>query len=113
MFAEVEPCFVFHFLNSYEDADGRVVLDVVRHPRMFATDLLGPNEGNTTLDRWLVDPRGGPVKESRLDDHSQEFPRIDERLVGRPHRYGYGVQLDFGEDLSGRRVCVWGLGGPW
>ncbi len=31
------------------------------------------------------------MKEERLDDRGQEFPRVDERLVGRPHRYGYAV----------------------
>lgn len=31
---DVEPCFVFHTLNAYEDGD-RVVIDVVRYPRMF------------------------------------------------------------------------------
>ena len=46
--SEVQPCYVFHPLNAYEDDDGRVVLDVVRHPKMFATDLLGPNEGAPT-----------------------------------------------------------------
>ena len=33
----------------------------------------------------------GKVTEERLDDTGQEFPRVDERLVGRPHRYGYAV----------------------
>ena len=85
----VDPCFVFHPMNAYEDSDGRVVLDVVRHPKMFATRLDGPNEGRSTLDRWIVDPKGGPVKESRLSDRGQEFPRHDERLIGQPYRYGY------------------------
>ena len=101
VYAEVEPCFAFHYLNSYEDSDGRVVLDVVRHPRMFATDLLGPNEGAATLDRWLVDPKGGPVKETRLDDHGQEFPRMDERRIGKRHRYGYGAGLQMGAEVAG------------
>lgn len=95
---EVDLCYVFHPMNAYEDAQGRVVLDVVRHPRMFATDMNGPNEGATTLDRWLIDPKGGAVKESRLDDQGQEFPRLDERLVGKPYRYGYTTGL--GDDLS-------------
>ena len=97
---EVDPCFLFHPLNSYEDSDGRVVLDVVRHPKMFATDITGPNDGTPTLDRWVIDPKGGPVKESRLDERSQEFPRMDERLIGKPYRYGYcghvGAGLLFG-----------------
>src|SRR2546421_152365 len=33
----------------------------------------------------------GKVLESRSDDQGQEFPRVDERLVGKRHRYGYTV----------------------
>ena len=85
---DVEPCYVFHPLNAYDDGE-RVILDVVRHPRMFATELLGPNEGTPTLERWTVDLVAGKVLQERLDDRDQEFPRIDERLVGRRHRFGY------------------------
>ena len=95
---EVDPCYVFHSMNGYEDSDGRVVLDVVRHPAMFASDMQGPNEGAATLDRWLIDPTGGPVKEDRLDESGQEFPRLDERLTGKPYRYGYTTGL--GGDVS-------------
>ena len=88
---DVEPCYVFHPLNGYDDGDS-IVLDVVRHPKMFVTDFHGPNEGPTTLDRWTVDLANGKIREIRLDDHPQEFPRINERLVGRPYRYGYAMQ---------------------
>jgi carotenoid cleavage oxygenase len=89
---DVEPCYVFHPLNAFDDGD-RVVLDVVRHPRMFATELLGPNEGGTTLDRWTLDVPAGKLLEERLDDHNQELPRVDERVVGRRHRFGYATTL--------------------
>ena len=87
---DVEPCYVFHPLNAYDDGD-RIVLDVVRHPQMFATDHRGPNEGTPTLDRWTVDLAAGKVLEERLDDRGQEFPRVDERIVGQRHRFGYTV----------------------
>jgi carotenoid cleavage dioxygenase len=87
---DIEPCYVYHPLNAYDDGD-RIVVDVVRHPKMFDTDRLGPNEGTPTLDRWTIDPVAGKVLEDRLDDRGQEFPRVDERLVGRRHRYGYSV----------------------
>lgn len=90
---EVEPCFVFHPLNAYEEG-GTIVLDVARHPRMFDTDLHGPNEEPPTLDRWTVDLTAGKVREERFDDRAQEFPRIDERLLGKRHRYGYTQALD-------------------
>jgi carotenoid cleavage oxygenase len=90
---EVEPCFVYHPLNAFEDGDGRVVMDVVRHPQSFASARYRASEGPPTLDRWIVDPRGGPVKEERLDDRPQEFPRLDERLVGKRHRFGYAIEI--------------------
>lgn len=86
---DVDLCYVFHPLNAYDLPGGEVVLDVVRHPSMFATELLGPNEGVPTLERWTIDPLAGKVREERIDDRGQEFPRHDERLIGKPHRYAY------------------------
>ena len=89
---EIEPCYVFHTLNAYEDhATGEVVIDAVRHERMFATDFTGPNEGPASLVRFTIDLAAGKVREHRFDEHAQEFPRYDERLTGREHRYGYSV----------------------
>jgi carotenoid cleavage dioxygenase len=87
---EVEPCYVFHPMNAYDDGD-HIVIDVVRHPKMFDGNHLGPDEGPPTLDRWTIDPTAGKVIEERTDDRPQEFPRVDERLVGRRHRYGYAA----------------------
>jgi carotenoid cleavage dioxygenase-like enzyme len=95
---DIEPCYVFHPLNAYDDGE-RIVLDVVRHPKMFAKNLLGPNEGKPTLDRWTIDTSAGKVLEERIDDRGQEFPRVDERVVGRRHRFGYSVGAT--EDRSG------------
>jgi carotenoid cleavage oxygenase len=90
---EVAPCYVFHPLNSYDVAapDGdSIVLDVVRHESVFTNgDSLFPE--TRSLDRWTVDLTAGKVTEERIDDTIQEFPRVDERLVGRPHRFGYAV----------------------
>lgn len=87
---EIDPCFVFHTLGAFEQ-DGTVVVDVVRHDRMFATTLRGPDEGPATLARFTIDPVRGRVDERRLDQHAQEFPRLDERLTGRRHRIGYSI----------------------
>jgi carotenoid cleavage dioxygenase len=93
---EVEPCYVFHPLNAYETGDGRIVVDVVRHPSVFATDRRGPDDGPPTLDRWTLDPATGRTTEERLDDRGQEFPRLDDRIAGRRHRFGYGAALASG-----------------
>jgi len=90
---EVDPCYVFHPMNAYDDGDD-VVLDVVRHPRMFDRVRNGPDDGVPTLDRWTIDRSSGKVIEERLDDRGQEFPRVDERVVSRRHRYGYAALAD-------------------
>ena len=91
---EVEPCYVFHPMNAHDLPDGRIVIDLVRHPSMFRTDLRGPNEGPSTLDRWTIDPVTGTVHEERIDDRAVELPRVDERLVGKRARYGYSTSFD-------------------
>jgi carotenoid cleavage dioxygenase len=95
---DIEPCYVFHPMNAYED-NGVIVLDVVRYPTMFEPGHRGPS-GPATLDRWEVDLAADKVRESRIDDRAQEFPRVDERLVGRRHRYGYAPAV--AGNLAGR-----------
>jgi carotenoid cleavage dioxygenase len=101
---DVAPCYVFHPLNAHDDGD-RVVLDVVRHPRMFDASPLGPDDGAPTLWRWTIDTVTGAVSEEQLSDQALEFPRVDERRVGRPHRWGYGVEVQRDGDENG-----WGGG---
>ena len=93
VWVDIDPCWVFHPLNAYDLEDGRIVLDVVRHPSVFETNLSFPDEGPPTLDRWTIDAGAGTLSSECLSDRPQEFPRIDERRVGKPHRYGYGVEL--------------------
>ena len=97
---EVKPCYLFHTMNAY-DENGSIVVHVVRHPRMFASEIPGPNEDAPTLDRWTIDLNAGKVREERIDDRAQEFPRIDERLTGKHHRYGYSVggKLQVGDTI--------------
>lgn len=85
---EVEPCHVFHPLNAYDEGN-TVVLDVVRYPKIFDEVRRDPVEAPSALDRWVVDLGTGKVSLTCLDDRSQEFPRMDERRIGRPYRYGY------------------------
>ena len=41
------------------------------------------------LCRWQIDLRTGRVREEVLDDTLAEFPRMDNRLLGRRSRYSY------------------------
>jgi carotenoid cleavage dioxygenase len=88
---EAEPCWIFHTLNAYDEG-GRVVVDVIQYEGAYDVSLLS-GRGPITLDRWTLDPAAGKVRRRRLDDRLQEFPRVDERVVSRPHRYGYSAAI--------------------
>jgi carotenoid cleavage dioxygenase len=93
---EIDPCYVFHTANAYDEGK-TVVVDVVRHEEMFSDDPYGVGDGSGTLDRWTIDLRAGRVREQRLDDRLQEFPRVDDRVLGRRHRYAYTTRSNFGD----------------
>ena len=86
---EVDPCWVFHTLNAHDDGD-RVVVDMCRYEGPYDMRVLA-EQGPLTLERWVIDPAAGRVTRQCLDDRPQEFPRVDERVVSRPHRYGYSA----------------------
>ncbi|GII05174.1 carotenoid oxygenase family protein [Planobispora takensis] len=100
---EIEPCFVFHVGNAYEDDSGRVVLDAVRYsPEEFTSlwSLLtrsgaltgaGAVAGRALLHRWTLDPATGGVTEEALDSQEVEFPTLDDERIGRRARYLYTV----------------------
>jgi len=87
---EIDPCYVFHPLNAYDDG-ANVVMDVVRHPTMFREELEGPNDGDPWLERWVFDLDRRSFSSTVIDDAVQEFPRVDERLTGLRHRYGWSA----------------------
>ncbi|MFB9903598.1 carotenoid oxygenase family protein [Allokutzneria oryzae] len=89
---EIDPCYVYHTANAYEDGD-RVVLEAFRHERVFDTMKWRPLETAPVLWRWTFDLGTGRVHSGQIDDVAGEFPRIDERLIGGRHRYSYGVAL--------------------
>lgn len=91
---DIDPCYIFHPLNAYDRDDGSVVFEAVRHPRMFAKNTLGPDEGRPSLDRWVLDPVGRRATHDVIDERAHEFPRHNEALEGRYSRYGYSTDQD-------------------
>ena len=50
------------------------------------------------LSALPIDLAAGTFQDTVLDDRPLEFPRVDERLTGRPHRYSYGAAVHPGAD---------------
>ncbi|WP_026415878.1 carotenoid oxygenase family protein [Actinomadura oligospora] len=106
---DVDPCYVFHVGNAYENERGGVVLTGARYRDADITALWGgiggapgpasaaPGLGTATglgaarLHRWTLDPATGRASEEPLDDRRVEFPTHDDDHTGLPHRFLYTV----------------------
>jgi carotenoid cleavage dioxygenase len=92
---DTNPCYVFHPMNAYNEAT-TITLDVARYEQLLFMDPTAAREPGwrdknvARLHRWRIDlANGGLVASTPLDDRDGEFPRVDERRVGRRHRFGY------------------------
>ena len=90
---EVDPCFVFHTVNAWEEGS-KVVCDVCRISEIWrnAGDMTGGG-GVQTLHRWTFDLETGNVSEETLDERGMDFPRIADSRVGLKNRYAYTLQF--------------------
>lgn len=103
-----DACYVFHPMNAYAEND-EVVLDVARFPRML---FMNPGQGGgdsaesdaARLHRFSMNLKTGTVKSEAKDDRPGEFPRIDERRLGRKHRFGYVAAAGDERQASGQPV---------
>ena len=81
---EIDPCYVFHPLNAYENGD-KIVIDVCR-----MDDTMKPgSSAPPMLYRWTIDQVSGRVTETQLDDRVVDFPRVADAVVGLKHQFGY------------------------
>ncbi len=86
---DVDPFWVFHFLNAHDDGDA-IVVHGCRTDRLNA----GLGEGDDGAEpprfhRWRIDPVAGTMTDERLWDRGGDFPRIDDRRAGLEARVGY------------------------
>jgi len=92
---EIEPCYVYHPMNAFDDGNA-VVLDIVRYPRLPLFDPGGENP-NVRADEYppghlvrvRLDLETGKTSETVLDDTPCEFPVTDPRFAMKNYRYGY------------------------
>jgi carotenoid cleavage dioxygenase-like enzyme len=86
---ETEAFWVWHFANAYESGapgDLRIVVDFPWWSSLgFGVEQFEPARGS--LVRATLDPERGSIDLVHVEDRGTEFPRIDDRLLGRPYRY--------------------------
>jgi carotenoid cleavage dioxygenase-like enzyme len=90
--------YAFHSGNAYEE-DGKIFMDacVYRDGKAFLADLENVRQGEISGGLMAVpvlyefDLATGECRERQLSDAYAEFPRIDDRLIGRKNRWGYAA----------------------
>ena len=85
---EIDPCFVYHFMNAWDDGD-KIELVCARWPRLLFDAAEMDLGSDATLHRFTIDPVSSSVACEQLDDRRIEFPRVDDRRRGRPSRFGH------------------------
>ncbi len=86
---DIDPCYVYHPMNAYEDGD-EIILDVCRMAHSMTLDR---PDVPPVLYQWRINQATGKVSERQLDDRTVEFPRVPDAKVGLPYRYGYTAEF--------------------
>lgn len=98
-FTAPTPGYIFHHGNAYEE-NGKIVMDTCTYldGQALLDSLAGwrsarVRSGNLARPfLYELDLASGACNERQLGERGAEFPRIDDRLVGRKNRYGYAAR---------------------
>ncbi|MEO7330142.1 MAG: carotenoid oxygenase family protein [Minicystis sp.] len=100
---ESSAFYMYHTVNAWEEGEKIVILGckienpLADDPQNPQGRREAPSIGFLRLDpcycRWTLDLVTGKVTEERLDDAIAEFPRMDNRALGRKSRYSYHARL--------------------
>jgi carotenoid cleavage dioxygenase len=110
----LDPCLVTHVLGAWEEpgrrGDVEIVLYVCRYdapeegqPVDLSMSVVGPagvglspiHGSLSVLERWrIVEDR---LERTQVDERHVEYPRLDALCEGERFRYGYAVELSWGE----------------
>jgi carotenoid cleavage dioxygenase-like enzyme len=82
---DLDAFWAWHFANAFE-ADGQITIDF---PWWSSLGNAGGDFSTVTgaFSRLELDLTSRASRLTHLDDTGTEFPRIDDRLLGRQHRY--------------------------
>jgi carotenoid cleavage dioxygenase-like enzyme len=86
---EIDPAFVFHVMNAYEQGND-VMLDVARYDHLWvngSSDFDYP----ARLSRYTLGMKTGHSSLQEIGPQRMEFPQVNRELTGRNYRYGYSL----------------------
>jgi carotenoid cleavage dioxygenase len=94
-----DPFFYFHIANAWEETDGTIKLESTFYDKPawdgFAKWLMSlPGHPSWLVQgdkfaRWTVNPVAGTVTREMRTDIANDFPTINQKLIGRRTRYTY------------------------
>ncbi|MGB3796438.1 MAG: carotenoid oxygenase family protein [Alteraurantiacibacter sp.] len=104
-----DNCFASHVMNAWQD--GTKIHFVTPESKNnffpFFPDIHGaefnPMEATTRLTRWTVDMASNGEEFDSIETLSEtlsEFPRIDDRYIGRKNRYTWGLEMDMSRPMG-------------
>ncbi len=99
---DIDPCYVVHFFNAWDTGDTIELFGPRMDQMPGGFEFLDPQPlPDPTPWRWTIDLEAGSVTQEQCSDRPGEFPRINDELAGKRHRYGYYCQQrDWDFDFS-------------
>lgn len=101
---DIEPCFIQHVVNAFEQTPNMLTLDVVRYPWYLKRESNGNRFLSNPLGvlwRYTIDLDAGKVSEHQLDDEHIELPRINDAYAGCENGFLYAVVQPTNEEMRG------------
>ena len=101
---ETDAFWVWHFANAFEEVDASGATTVVVDYPVWSALAVGSATATGRLARARIDPAKRWISVDTIDERMAEFPRIDDRRAGTPHRYFYcaGKNEDLGRGAFNR-----------
>lgn len=88
---EIDPCYVFHPVNAYDDGDN-IVIHVSRQNEAFGSSSDDYAEVGR-LYKWTIDPVLGKVNEELVDSRPGDFGRVNDKFIGLKAQFAYLMSL--------------------
>ncbi len=102
----VDPFFVYHFANGYEEGD-ELIIDYIRHETFTLGDALHTDA--PALHRMVIHTKEMHAVSHLLIDKRIEFPRINEAYLSKPYRYIYAPVKTLGHIHSFHAIIQFDL----